>query len=196
MPAIDPWRLGATHPFHLLRDRLDLVHRLLALRIADLGALEALLADASLRESVLGPDAALLDLRVRAARAWADAWRTGRGRPVDVTVLAASGAVSDIFLARVAAPAAEVGADGTALIAALEAKRVTNFRASARDELAAYLREHGYLDDRAPSGPAARVLACEATLARDAAAASVDGATLARWREEGRARQNPREHAR
>jgi hypothetical protein len=196
VPAIDPWRLPATHPFHLLRDRLDLVHRLLALRIMDLGALEALLADPALRDRVLGPDAALLDVRVRAARAWAEAWRTGRGRPVDVTVLAASGAVSDTFLERVAALAAELDGDGAALIAALEAKRVTNFRASARDELAAYLREHGYLDERPPSDPAACVLACEATLAGDGAAAAVAGATLARWLDEGRVRHDPRPRAR
>ncbi len=189
VPAVDPWRLGATHPFHLLRDRLDLVRRLLTLRIEDLGALEALLADPSLRERLLGPEAALLDLRVRAARAWADAWRAGRGRPVDVTVLATSGAVSDTFLERVAALAAELDGDGAALIAALEEKRVASFRANARDDLAAYLREHGHIDDREPSSPAARALVCEATLAPEAA---IDGATLARWLDEGCARRGPR----
>ena len=196
VPSIDPWRLGAAHPFHLLRDRLDLLRRLLTLRIEDLGALEALLADASLRDRVLGPEAALLDLRVRAARAWAEAWRTGRGRPVDVTVLANSGAVSDVFLERVAALAAELAGDGDALIAALEAKRVANFRGTAREELAAYLREHGYIDERTTSSPARRALACEAALAPGGADASIDGATLARWLDEGRARRGPREPAR
>jgi DNA repair exonuclease SbcCD ATPase subunit len=191
VPAVDPWRLAATHPFHLLRDRLDLVHRLARLHVEDLGSLEAVLADAALREPLLGPDAGLLDVRARAAHAWAEAWRTGRGRPVDLTVLADSGAVSDTFLERVAALANELGGDGDALIAALEARRVANFRTEARRDLAAYLGEHGYRSDDEPSSPAARARACEAALAQDAATGAVDGATLARWLEEGRARVGP-----
>lgn len=185
VPAIDPWRVASLHPFHVLRDRLDLVHRLATLRIADLGALEALLADDALRDRVLGSDAALLVVRVRAAHAWAEAWRTGRGRPVDVTVLADSCAVSDRFLERVAVLANELDGDGASLIAALEGKRVANFRTEARRDLAAYLDEHGYLGEREPSSAAQRALASEAVVAPEAAIAGVDGATLARWLDEG-----------
>ena len=87
---IEPWEdPGRIHIFHLLRDDLPRLHRLMSgwgMRL--MGPLEGLLAGPAgalavpqepLRREWLG--------RCRAARAWVEAWREGRGRPVDRAAL-------------------------------------------------------------------------------------------------------------
>lgn len=193
VPAIDPWTGGATHPFHLLRDRLDLVHRLARFHVEALGTLEALLGDATQRDRLVEPDdAGLLSARAEAARAWLRSWRRGRGEPVDAEALAASGAISEVYLERVVELAEEHEGDGAALIEALEAKAVSGFREAKRLELQAWLTENGYIDAAEPAGPSERALACEQALARWDGAGGVDGPLLARWLEEGRLRRSVR----
>jgi hypothetical protein len=86
----------------------------------------------------------------RALEALADAWRVGRGRPVDRQVILDSGAVTANFIDRVAAVAESVGGDAAELIAALEDGEVPRFRSEAIANLRAYFGEHGYLDERPP----------------------------------------------
>ena len=75
-------------------------------------------------------------------------WRIGRGRPVDREVLTTSGAVSDRFLDEVCDLATELAGSAEGLLAALDAGRVSGFRSQKRDELAAWLADAGFRDER------------------------------------------------
>jgi len=162
---VDPWRPDRIEPLHPLHDRLDLVHRLARLRIRTVGAAASLVADEPQAVRLLGADdRALLAGRVAAARAWSERWRVGRGRAVDLAALTRSEAVSAAFLERVARLADACSGDAEALLAALERGEVKRFREDAREALAAWLHEHGYLDPRPASTPAGRVLAVERAL--------------------------------
>ncbi|RMH04430.1 MAG: hypothetical protein D6702_03325, partial [Planctomycetota bacterium] len=82
--------VGALDLFHLLRDRLDLVHRLAVAGIRTLGQWRALPGGGT-GGGLLEPDeASSLAARAAVAEAVAEAWRIGRGRPVDRAALAAS----------------------------------------------------------------------------------------------------------
>ena len=151
----DPERPGALHLFHLLRDDLELLYRLLAdVRVATVGQWRTLSRGGGGAAVVGADEAAHLDALCDLAVAYTAAWRVGRGRPVDRAVLAASGAVSERYLDPLAEVAAELGGDGRALLALLERRggdpRTHGFRANKRDALVAYLREGGYLDPREP----------------------------------------------
>jgi hypothetical protein len=76
------------------------------------------------------------------------AWRVGRGERVDRAALARSGAVSERFLGEVAALAAQLDGDARALVAALRAKGVNNFRQRQVDDLESWLQRERFLDDR------------------------------------------------
>ena len=146
-PHLEP---GSAHLFHLLRDDLELLHRLLATwRIATLGQLESLLASSAAEGAV--PETAVRDQlgqRCQVVRAWVDLWQQGRGRPVSRAALEQSGAVSDTFIDRVAELADELQGDGTALIEALRQHRLPRFHASKTDELEHWLADEGYTDSQ------------------------------------------------
>ncbi len=146
-PILEP---GGMHLFHLLRDDLPMLHRLMATwRITTLGQLEHLLTS-NAAEGAL-PDAAArkrLKQRCNATRAWVDLWRQGRGRPVNRAVLERSGAVSANFIDRAAELADELQGDGTALINALRQGRLRRFLTTKTNELEHWLADKGYTDDQ------------------------------------------------
>lgn len=163
VPAIDPRAPAeSVHVLHLLTDRLDLLHRLLeSWRTTTLGQLEGLL-NASAAETAV-PDPAereLLAQRCRITRDWIEAWRIGRGRPLDRGVLdhaVGDGGLTETTLAGVAELAEKVDQDATALIAELEHQPITmasgNQRRIGKPQLQAfaeYLATEGYLDARPP----------------------------------------------
>ena len=188
VPPVDPWNVAALHPFHLLRDRLDVVHRLATRRVTTLAAAERLLADEAHAEHAATPEErAVLAARASAARAWSDAWRVGRGRPVDRAALEASNAVTATFLDEVDALAREVDGDAGSLLDALAEGRVRFFRDAARDRLEGYLREAGHLDGRRPLDEGERIVALDRALTR-AGGGDVAPATLTAWLEGGRKR--------
>lgn len=84
----------------------------------------------------------------RSLAALLQAWRVGRALPVDDQVLAASGAVSETFMAQVEDLAADLDGDGRRLLAALRNRQVARFREASIDQLEDYFTSHGYLDDR------------------------------------------------
>ena len=149
VPRLDPHlEPGGIHLFHLLRDDLELLHRLMATwRIATLGQLESLLAS-NAAEGAIADTAArnLLRQRCEAARAWIDLWRQGRGRPVNRAALEQSGAVSDTFIDQAAELADGLQGDGTALINALRQGRLPRFHTTKTDELEQWLSDEGYTD--------------------------------------------------
>jgi DNA repair protein SbcC/Rad50 len=149
VPGLDP-RLdaGAVHLFHLLRDDLPLLHRLMNdWRIDSLGQLEALLGSRAAAAAV--PDEIrrqALSGRCATTRAWLQAWRIGRGKPVDRGALEASGALTARFLEPVTALAEQLGGDGRRLVEQLRAGEVARLRTSSIEELAEWLAEAGYVD--------------------------------------------------
>ncbi len=180
VPRFDPFAGGdSVHLFHLLRDDLPLLHRLLAEgRVTQLGPLRRVLALDGAGLLADGERARVAALG-EVARAFAEAWRVGRGRPVDRAVLEASGAVSDAFIDKVTEVAAELGGDAAALLSAFNAAgadrddRLKGFRSKSLEQLEAYLRDEGHLDDRARL-PEAEILA----RCRDAVAGALDGGAL------------------
>lgn len=153
VPSIDPWAPAeAVHVFHLLRDDLALVARLLRRSVRTAGQLEAWLGSDMGEAALLGDETErrALALRVRAARVFLEAWREGRGCPLDRTALE-EGGVTATFLDRITELASELGGDAAALLRALDARndeRAKGFRRETREGLAAYFRGHGHLDDR------------------------------------------------
>jgi len=158
VPPIDPRRdAGGIHLFHLLRDDLDRLHSLLRdFRCESLGQAESMLANQALatNDADGGWQSRLL-ARCGAARAWLDALRQGRGGQIGRNELEASGAVSDKFLdAAVALLDADESAgdaffgDPRHLLARLRGGALKGYRQSKIEELEAWLREEGHIDDR------------------------------------------------
>jgi energy-coupling factor transporter ATP-binding protein EcfA2 len=146
---LDPWSAPESiHAFHLLRDELDLLYRLLRAGVERLGAVESLLADEAAPLLLDAAEQRLLRRRLAGARVWLEAWRCGRGRPVDRSALESSDAVSAVFIDRTAALAAELGGDAAALIERLAAGAVERFRNDKREELRVWLAERGFIDAR------------------------------------------------
>ncbi|MCP1727051.1 DNA repair exonuclease SbcCD ATPase subunit [Natronospira proteinivora] len=153
IPAIDPRQpVGGLPLFHLLRDDLALLYRLMQrYRVWGLGQLESLL-NSDVAEKAI-PDEnwrRQLASRCAAARAWQQAWQHGRGKPVGRAALEASGAVSETFMERVCEQAESLGGDGGALIEALANKAVSGFRNDKREELAEWLEAEGYISPETP----------------------------------------------
>ncbi|MGM0645987.1 MAG: hypothetical protein ACQESV_06295 [Thermodesulfobacteriota bacterium] len=149
VPPVDPFApVEQLHLFYLLRDRLEMLARLLRLGPERLGQGEALLQQA-VGPQLLGQEATdLLLRRIAAARTWLEHHRIGRGEPVGREALEASGAVSETFMDKVAALAADCGGDGAQLLQGLRDGKVERFRSDKREQLAQWLEENGYLDDR------------------------------------------------
>lgn len=140
--------VGNLHLFHLLRDNLALLHALMQdWNITTLGQLEALLQGEAAQRAIPDPGKReKLRGRIGAARAWVEAWRRGRGRPVERVALEQSGAVSDRFLERVAELARDAHGDAARILASLENKEIPGFRSNKTGELREYLVQEGYLD--------------------------------------------------
>lgn len=153
---IAPWGPTAgIQLFHLLRDDLELLWRLLRAGIDRVGPLDSLLRSAE-ADLVLSPeDQRRLWRRVAGAEAWIEAWRQGRGRPVDREVLEASGTVSGTFIERVAVLAEELQGSGYRLVERLKEGGVPRFRLSSAEALEGWLSENGYIDATEPLAPEA-----------------------------------------
>ena len=151
VPGLDPRQEpGAAHLFHLLRDDLDLLHRLMeSWRITSLGQLEALLNSDAGSKAVTGTGLQdKLRQRCGAVRTWTALWRLGRGRPVDRIALEQSGIVSETFIDRAAELAENVGENGGALLQALRAGKLPRFQTAKIEELEHWLAEEGYTDQQ------------------------------------------------
>ena len=145
---VDPWASPAgTHLFHLLRDDLELLRRLLRAGVDRLGPLASLLDSGEAGLVLSDAEGSELRRRAAGAEAWIEAWREGRGRPVDREALEASGAVSARFLPDVDALAERLAGDARALLHALDEGAVPRFRTGSRLRLAGWFADHGHLAD-------------------------------------------------
>jgi DNA repair exonuclease SbcCD ATPase subunit len=182
VPPVDPWRPGDTcHLFHLLRDDLPLLHRLLRAGVERLGTLRAFLRGDGAHALLTGAERTRLEARAAAMDPFLEGWRRGRGRPVDRAALEASDAVTATFLDRVDDLSARVGGDARRLLEGLEEGQVARFRNEARDQLKDWLLDHGYLDDRPvldEAGLRQRLLEALAQHGTSSGAEGVDAAAL------------------
>ena len=155
VPPLDPMRPASAQPlYYLLRDDLDALHGLLEARIQSVGQCAGQLrADAPfLRERAEHSAAvATLGARIELLETFCDAWREGRGRPVDRGVLDRSGAVTERFLDPLAEVVDELGGDARRLLDALAERsdpRLQGFRQRSVERLEHFLLDEGYLDER------------------------------------------------
>jgi DNA repair exonuclease SbcCD ATPase subunit len=172
---LDPWADAAAAPvFCLLRDDLKLLQHLLQAGLERLGQLRSALESEA--APVLFDEAARqrLPVRIAATETWFDAWRYGRGRPVDRQALIDSGAVSNKFIDTVCALNEKLDGSASALIERLQNGEVNRFRTDKCDALREWLLEQGYLDEREPltkNNIERRVLATLAAGQKDSQAA-------------------------
>lgn len=147
--SFNPHRgVGTAHLWYVVDD-VETLHQLLELGIEHWGQLNNLLqwgngdllAVDSDRLTVAQENAAALDEFV-------DAWKVGRGKPVDREVLEASGAVSGNFIDEVNELAESANGDGRQIVEALHDGEVNRFRSEKADELETYLEENGYIEPR------------------------------------------------
>ncbi|MFW5878771.1 MAG: hypothetical protein ACOCVR_03040, partial [Myxococcota bacterium] len=133
------------------RDDLRLVYELLQhWHVRSLGQLEKILGEKQGHRVVRDEASrARILARCKAARAWVAAWRRGRGRQVDRTVLEGSGIVSDTFLDKVSAEAERLEGDALGLLEALKERAVSRFGDKKIDELEAWLQTEGYISTEA-----------------------------------------------
>ena len=159
VPPLNPrGSAGGIHLFHLLRDDLLLLHRLMdTWYISTAGQLESLLASDAARSAVSERQTRQrLLLRSKTARSWTGLWRQGRGRPVDRVVLDQCPAVSNTFLDRAADLARELRGDGRALVQALREGLVKGFQTRKINDLADWLADEGYIGDAVKLEPEER----------------------------------------
>jgi len=133
-----------------------------------------------------------IEARADAVASWREAWTVGRGRPVDRTVLEASGAVSEKFIDGVSELAEERDGDAEALLHELRERtdeRTKGFYSSKADELEAYLQDHDYLDSRATKSPEEMWQYVQADLAEERRNGIIDRSDLERLFE--RLREGP-----
>ena len=153
VPRVELWDVAeSVQLFHLLRDRLPLLARLLEFGIRNVGSLRSLL-DSEAAELLLSP-AEREELRWRnsVVETFLVACRRGRGRPLDREVLVDAD-VSPTFLPRLSPLVDELNGSASALLDAIDTKqdeRVKGFRTRQREELQTYFEDHGYIDTRDP----------------------------------------------
>jgi DNA repair protein SbcC/Rad50 len=186
VPPLDPQRPeGAVHIFHLLRDDLTLLHRLVSeWRIATLGQLEELLASSAACMAIAEPDRRrTLACRCTSARTWIASWRQGRGRPVNRIALESSGLITDHFLEQTVELAISLDGDASSLLHALREGQVRRFRKDVIDQLEAWLVEERYIDRSEMLDEAGRER--RALLSLDGESPPADIRQLVAWLEAG-----------
>jgi len=148
VPRTDPWAdPGALHVFHLVRDDLDLVRRLVDAKAATWGRFRKARRTEVTIGNLAPAEADRVAARGAVWEAWLDAWRIGRAAPVTREFLAANDAVSDTYLDRVDAALRAVGGDGASLLRTLEGGEVKGFRTSKIEQLRDELLAADLLDD-------------------------------------------------
>ncbi|WP_330632891.1 AAA family ATPase [Halocatena halophila] len=150
--GVDPFNLHrgveTAHLWYVVDD-VDTLHQLLEIGVEHWGPLSNMLqwGNGSLH-AVNSDQVTIAQENAAALGEFTDAWKIGRGDPVDRAVLEASGAVSETFIDEVTALAESVTWDGKQIVKALHNGEVNRFRSEKADELEAYLEANGYIKPR------------------------------------------------
>lgn len=174
VPLLDPWQPAESiHVFWILRDDLDELHGLLAQRrVGTLGQLQSHLDSAA--GAALPPGRREdLAIRCRAAEAWIEAWRIGRGRPLTALDIAGAPIISGRFRAEITDLAHSLDGSAAALLEALRGKGVSGFGAGKIKKFEEWLSSERFLADEEAWGQQERV---QAVLARWADSREVEQA--------------------
>ena len=172
VPGLNPaaGHLDDLHVWHLTDD-VELVHRLLCHHIVTWSQLGTLLEHGG--AGLVAVDERTLARILAAASAVTaacEAWRVGRGRPVDREVLQDSQCVTDAFIDELSAIAQDRHGNAQQVLEALEGNQLKRWRAANTQRLREYFEEHGFLSKDAPLTPDTirmRVLAAVACEVRD-----------------------------
>lgn len=151
VPSFNPHRgVEAAHLWYVVDD-VETLYKLLKLGIERWGQLNNLL-ERGRGESVIDDADRLLRIKQNADAldAFVQAWKVGRGKPVDRQVLEDSGAVSNTFIDEVTELAESVNGDAERIIEALRDGQVDRFRSDKTDELETYFEENGYIEPTKP----------------------------------------------
>jgi DNA repair exonuclease SbcCD ATPase subunit len=145
VPGLNPMHTtpDEVHVWHLFRDT-NRLYKVLRMGVSRWGQLR--IAQTAHPGSLVEQD--LYEGAAAAARAIGtafDAWRVGRGKPVDRAVLDESGAVSDTFIDAVVELAKEVDGNAARLVEALERGRVNRWRQEKTQDLRTFFLDNGYL---------------------------------------------------
>jgi hypothetical protein len=156
VPPVDLWApdpVRSLHPWHLLDDPAD-VHRFLAAGLDAWGQIQALVrASDPAVPAPLRTARATMEPRADLCADLVELVRRGRGRPVDRAALAASGAVSDVFMERAVALLKRLDGDAGELLDAIERGELKGFRSDKAADLRDHLAQAGHLPDTAPLPP-------------------------------------------
>ncbi|MDE0242446.1 MAG: AAA family ATPase [bacterium] len=144
------WR--GQHLHHVLWDRPHVLHDILCEGIRLAGQWKHVSPSPlgeKLRSMASGGD--VIDARVDLFAIFTSLWNEGRNRPVDRDALKRSNAVSGHYLEPLVMVAESLAGDPRALLDTLRSNRppaLARFRARSAGDLEAWLRDHGYLDER------------------------------------------------
>lgn len=153
--GIDPTRedLDQLHLWHVIDDP-SFLYELLCLDISTWGQLRILIDHGS-GGIVDNADERFehVAAAARAIDAACRAWRVGRGKSIDRSVLQDSGHVSEAFIDRLAELAQDSDGDAARFLVDLEKRGVPHWRADNTPLLREYLEQQGYLVGESPSTP-------------------------------------------
>ncbi|MCF7890071.1 AAA family ATPase [Candidatus Bipolaricaulota bacterium] len=143
-PAKGP---GSAHLWYIVGD-VEILYRLLSLEIDSWGRFKALTRE---NASILDrfDEVELVKIRDlgQALERYVDAWRVGRNRPIDRTVLERSGAITENFMDEVVELVRETNGEPEQVINRLEKGEVPGFRTDKKNELEDFLEENDYIKD-------------------------------------------------
>ncbi|MBS3736964.1 AAA family ATPase [Candidatus Bipolaricaulota bacterium] len=154
VPRFDPAKgAGTAHLWYLVED-LEVLYRLLNLEIDTWGRFKTL-KEESARVLKRFDDERLTKISELGLviERYVEAWRVGRNRRIDRTVIERSGAVTENFLDEVSELVRKSNGDPEELIKRLEEGEVSGFRTRKKDELEDFLEEHDYINDEGRLGP-------------------------------------------
>ncbi len=144
------WR--GQHLHHVLWDQPHLLHDILSQGIRLAGQWKHV-SPSPLGEKLrsIAPAGGMIDARVDLFAIFTSLWNEGRNRPVDRDALQRSSAISRHYLEPLVTIAESLAGDPRALLDTLRSNRppaLARFRARSADDLEAWMRDHGYLDER------------------------------------------------
>ncbi len=152
VPGLDPGAetMDGVHLWHVLGDS-DVLFELLRNNITTWSQLRTLIdhGGAGLVETKNGTFESA-KAASKALGCACEAYRIGRGKPIDRMVLLESECISDRFIDEVAELSRRLDGKAAAVIHALDNRMVSNWRSDNTDRLREYLEEEGYLSMQPP----------------------------------------------
>lgn len=179
IPPIDPRRGAAgVHAWYLVCAP-DLLHQLLEAGAARWGEVDTYTTLGGAEVAADEPELAVARVRAEAADVMCRTWAVGRGTPLDASALEASSLVTDAFRDRLHVALDASGGDAAAFMEQVAA--LPRFSKKKQEDLAQYLRDGGFLDERTPLSReeiAMRMMAAVARARRDGLVSRDDIARL------------------